>query len=183
MDLGLNASWQCFSWIISFVSAPPPPPPFSLPLHPFLASLRSPSPLGGTRGAHAQIIGTAIPQVQTIQALVGAAFLLQFSYTLPPIMQFAFDVQADASKGDGVYAPGVGPQRADTWKDWSRWKRGLGTGRVVWKWANFVYFLASLATCALGIWGSVSAARLPPEGRSLLLTRGSDGKGGRSLIP
>jgi hypothetical protein len=111
--------------------------------------------------AQLQVIGTAIPQVQTIQALVGAAFLLQFSYTFPPLMQLSFDVQADASKQDGLYRPDSGPNRIDNWSQWSRWRRGLFTGRVAFKGVNLVYLLASLATCALGIWGSVSSTSCP----------------------
>ncbi|ORX40321.1 transmembrane amino acid transporter protein-domain-containing protein [Kockovaella imperatae] len=104
------------------------------------------------------VIGTAIPQVQTIQALIGAAILLQFSYTFPPLMQFAFDVQADASKEDGVYSPVSGVQRYDSWWSASRWRRGLfggGAKRVAYKWFNAVFFIAALATSGLGIWGSV----------------------------
>ena len=106
------------------------------------------------------IIGTAIPQVQTIQGLIGAACLLQFSYSLPPAMQLAFDIHADASKADGVYVPGQGPKRMDSWRSWSRWRRGLFGGRVWFKGINFVYFLAALATCGLGMWGSVGRLRL-----------------------
>lgn len=129
----LTRQLQCLSWAISFVS-----PRVACP-------------------AQFQVIGTAIPQVQTIQALVGAAFLLQFSYTFPPLMQLSFDVQADASKQDGLYRPDTGPNRVDNWSEWSRWRRGLFTGRIAFKSVNLIYLLASLATCALGIWGSVSS--------------------------
>ena len=72
------------------------------------------------------------------------------------MMQLAFDIQADASKQDGLYVPGSPPKRQDSWRSWSRWKRGLFTGRVAFKGANFLYMTAALATCGLGIWGSVS---------------------------
>lgn len=105
------------------------------------------------------ILGSAIPQVQTIQGLVAASILLQFSYTFPPLMQFAFDVHADASHEDGVYSPTNGVQRKDTWRSASRWRRGIfggGSKRVAWKMVNVVIFTAALATSGLGIWGSVS---------------------------
>jgi hypothetical protein len=101
------------------------------------------------------VIGTAIPQVQTIQGLVAAAFLLQFSYSWPPLMQLAFDIQADASRIDGVYEAGRGVRRHDSWRDPNRWRRGLFTGRMWFKGVNLMFFLAALATCALGIYGSV----------------------------
>ena len=102
------------------------------------------------------------PQVQTIQGLIAASVLLQFSYTFPPLMQFAFDVHADASHEDGVYSATSGVQRKDTWKSPSRWRRGIfggGGKRVAWKMMNVVIFTAALATSGLGIWGSVSDRR------------------------
>jgi hypothetical protein len=101
------------------------------------------------------VIGTAIPQVQTIQGLIAATFLLQFSYTWPPLMQLAFDIHADASKRDGLYSPATGPQRFDSWRSGSRWARGLFQGRVWYKGINLLYTLAALATCGLGMWGSI----------------------------
>jgi len=104
--------------------------------------------------AIAFIISTAIPQVQTLQGLIGAAFLLQFSYTFPPLMQLGFDIMADAMKADPPYVPGRPVQRIDTWKDASRWRRGIMTGRVWFKGMNFALFIASAATAVLGIYGA-----------------------------
>lgn len=70
-------------------------------------------------------------------------------------MQLAFDIHADASKADGLYTPEGGVRRVDTWRESSRWRRGLFTGKVWFKGVNGVYFLAALATCGLGCWGSI----------------------------
>jgi len=105
--------------------------------------------------AVAFVIASSIPQVQTLQGLIGATFLMQYSYTLPPLMQFAFDVIVDATKADPAYVPGQPVRRIDSWKDLSRWKRGLFTGRVWFKWMNFILAVAGAATACLGIYGSV----------------------------
>lgn len=78
-------------------------------------------------------------------------------------MQLAFDIQADASKLDGLYIPGRGVQRFDSWGHASRWERGLYTGKVGRKMLNLLYVLAALATCGLGIWGSVSSKPYSPS--------------------
>ncbi|KZO89989.1 hypothetical protein CALVIDRAFT_569455 [Calocera viscosa TUFC12733] len=73
------------------------------------------------------VISSAIPQVQTLQALIGAAFLMQFSYTFPPLMQFAFDVNVDATKAE----PLQGGRRYGTIRDLDRgswWDNGTWIG-------------------------------------------------------
>lgn len=76
------------------------------------------------------IIGTAIPQVQTIQGLVAAAFLLQFSYSWPPLMQLAYDVHADASRMDDVYSPELTLGAGRGYKAGSVVEGGPGMGAV-----------------------------------------------------
>lgn len=101
------------------------------------------------------IVGAAIPQVQTISGLNAAISLLQFSYTFPLLLSFAFAVQVDAMKGDGQYVPGAGKaNRADTWLQWSRWRRGLFTGAVYTKFFHLTLGLAALAMAFLGMYGS-----------------------------
>ena len=49
---------------------------------------------------------------------------MQFTYSFPPIMRFAYDVITDAMAADQPYVPGNGSRgRVDTWRQWSRWKR------------------------------------------------------------
>jgi hypothetical protein len=70
------------------------------------------------------VIGSAIPQIQTIVGLIAAVAIMQFTYTFPPIMRFGYDVITDAMAADAPYVPGQGARgRVDTWRDWSRWKR------------------------------------------------------------
>ena len=67
----------------------------------------------------------------------------------------AFAIQRDAAKADHPYDPSTGTrERIDTWRDWSRWKRGLAPHFYI-KLFNFLLFLASLATAGLGAYSSI----------------------------
>lgn len=70
------------------------------------------------------VVGSAIPQVQTITGLIAAIAIMQFSYSFPPLLRLGYDVITDAMAADGVYVPGQGAsRRVDSWKQWSRWRR------------------------------------------------------------
>ncbi|KAL1962113.1 hypothetical protein VTN77DRAFT_580 [Rasamsonia byssochlamydoides] len=102
------------------------------------------------------VIGAAIPQIQTLSGMVGAVANMQFTYSFPSGFTFLYLVQLDATAEDGEYTPGS-PRRADSWAQWSRWKRGLlggSTPRLIFKWFNFIFCLAALACAGLGIYGS-----------------------------
>lgn len=112
------------------------------------------------------VIGAGIPQVQTLSGMVGAATNMHFTYSFPTGFTFLYLVQLDATVRDTAYSPykdrtkeGLG--RIDSWRDWSRWKRGLlgdSPRSTFWlqafKWVNFVICMAALATSGLGIYGS-----------------------------
>jgi len=101
------------------------------------------------------VVGAAIPQIQTIVGLIASVAILQFTYTFPPILRFGYDVITDAMAADAPYVPGQGARgRVDTWKQWSRWKRGLFSGRWYFKLFNLIFFLGSAALACLGMWGS-----------------------------
>lgn len=93
------------------------------------------------------VVGTAIPQVQTISSLVAAMCIMQFTYTFPPLLWAGFHMRLDAARGD------VG----DTWLQPSRWVRGIMTGRWHYKVFNIVLSLASLSMACLGMYGSGKA--------------------------
>lgn len=75
----------------------------------------------------AWVIGSAIPNLTALITLVGSAFILQFTYTFPPVLLLGYWMQRDAMKADSEWRPGMAPgsTRIDTWKDLSRWKRGF----------------------------------------------------------
>ncbi|KAJ7155372.1 transmembrane amino acid transporter protein-domain-containing protein [Mycena crocata] len=105
--------------------------------------------------AFAFLIGSAIPQIQTINGLIGAIGIMQFTYTFPPLLRLGYDVISDAMIADNPYDAVLGRyQRIDSWKQWSRWKRGLFSGRWYFKLFNFLLFLASMAMAGLGMWAA-----------------------------
>jgi len=109
------------------------------------------------------VIGAAIPQVGTITGLIGAIAIMQFSYTFPPLLIFGYNVITDAAREDHPHVPGSGGKgRIDSWRDWSRWKRGLFGGpwyTILFKTFNLVLGLAGLATACLGMWGAGEAIK------------------------
>jgi amino acid permease len=101
------------------------------------------------------ILGSAIPQVGPISALVAAVAIMQFTYTFPPLLRLGYDIITDAMADDKKHVPHAGTVcRVDTWQDWSRWKRGLFGGHVFFKLFNLILFLGALVTACLGMWGS-----------------------------
>jgi len=105
--------------------------------------------------ALAYVVGSAIPQVENISSLIAAICIMQFSYTFPPILRFGYDVITDAMSEDATYVPGQGVAgRVDSWKDGSRWRRGLFTGRVAFKAWNLFLFFGFSIMAFLGMWGS-----------------------------
>ncbi|KAG6812379.1 hypothetical protein H0H92_003192, partial [Tricholoma furcatifolium] len=101
------------------------------------------------------IIGSAIPQVQTITGLIAAVAIMQFSYTFPFFLRFGYDVITDAMAADAPFQPGQGSSgRADTWNQWSRWRRGLFSGKWYFKLFNLICGMGGLAMACLGMWGA-----------------------------
>lgn len=106
----------------------------------------------------AYVIAASIPQVGTVAGVIGAATVLQFSFSFPFLMKLSFDMQVDAMKGDHPYAPGAlgkRDHRVDTWRQWSRWHRAVFSGNVCGKAVFLVFGLASVAMAGLGLYGSI----------------------------
>ncbi|KNZ81773.1 N amino acid transport system protein [Termitomyces sp. J132] len=85
--------------------------------------------------ALAFVIGSAIPQVQTISALIAAIAIMQFSYSFPLLLRVAGTVDALILGVIGL----VG---------------GMFSGRWYFKLFNFLTGLAALAMAFLGMWGA-----------------------------
>ncbi|KZT59478.1 hypothetical protein CALCODRAFT_191627 [Calocera cornea HHB12733] len=97
------------------------------------------------------IVGSAIPQVQTISGLVAAVCIMQFTYTFPPALLLGYDVLAD---GYGYDEKGV--VQAGSFS----LARGFLSGgwkRILFKLFNLCLFLASAALACLGMYGSGTA--------------------------
>lgn len=107
----------------------------------------------------AWVVGSAVPNLNALVTLIGAACILQFTYTFPPILLLGFWVQKDAIVGDRPWQPGqpAWSNRVDTWRDVSRWKRGFA---LYWyaKVGLVLIFLAALSLAGLGIYAGVEIA-------------------------
>ncbi|KAI9818332.1 MAG: hypothetical protein M1826_001394 [Phylliscum demangeonii] len=108
-----------------------------------------------TYWALAFVIASAVPQFSNISALVAAVCILQFTYTFPPILMLAFDLQRHAM----LPAPreGFDPvSRRTTRLDagWRRWSRGFARQWPV-KLFNLLFALGAAATAVLGIYSAV----------------------------
>lgn len=99
------------------------------------------------------ILAAAIPQVSYLGSFVGAACILQFSYTFPPILLVAYHTHKDAMLAEEHFDPATRSlQRVD--HGWTRWVRGYKK-KIVLNTVNVVYFLGALTTAILGIYSSV----------------------------
>jgi len=110
--------------------------------------------------AIAFVVGSAVPALGAMTGLIGAVCIFQFTYTFPPLLYFLYLFQTDAAVGDVPFT-GVGsqPRQIDTWREASRWRRGLFTGRWYVKIFLFTVFLASCACAGLGMWGTGEAVK------------------------
>jgi hypothetical protein len=103
--------------------------------------------------ALAFIIGAAIPQFSYISGLIGALFILSFTYTLPALLALGFWIKKDAMTEGERFDPATGSTNyVDTGA--KRWVRGFMKRPVFNTW-NFIYVLGSLATTALGMYSSI----------------------------
>lgn len=103
----------------------------------------------------AWVIAAAIPQISNLTSFVGAACILQFSYTFPPLLLVGYHVQKDAMLPDEPFDPRTGQtQRVD--HGMRRWVRGYKK-KFWWNTFDLTYSLAALSLAGLGIWASVTS--------------------------
>jgi hypothetical protein len=119
----------------------------------------------------AWVLGSAIPNIADLNTIVGAACILQFTYTFPPLLLVGHWVQKDASEGDIPWHPGLAAwsTRRDTWREAARWKRGfkkywyakvglvssLRNGHWHCHWG---FMLMARSSCHSDVWPSVYSA-------------------------
>ncbi|KAF1957239.1 hypothetical protein CC80DRAFT_40790 [Byssothecium circinans] len=103
------------------------------------------------------VLAAAVPQIANMTAFVGALCILQFSYTFPPLLKVAYNVQKDAILSEEIFDPATGQtQRADAGV--KRWVRGY-MKKPLWNTFDLLYGLAALATAGLGIWASSTSMK------------------------
>ncbi|KAF9253436.1 hypothetical protein LCP9604111_962 [Penicillium roqueforti] len=104
--------------------------------------------------ALAWVVAAAIPQITNLTSFVGAACILQFSYTFPPMLLVGFNVQNDAILPDEINSTTGQVQRIDS--GIKRWIRGYKK-KFVWNTFDVIYSLLALSAAGLGIWASVTS--------------------------
>ncbi|KAI9852675.1 MAG: hypothetical protein M1838_006132 [Thelocarpon superellum] len=99
------------------------------------------------------VVGSAIPQISNFSSLVGAACILQFTYTFPPILMLGFKAQRDSILPEETFDPQTGlVTRVDS--GMARWMRGLRRDLLINAWDAF-FAIGAAATATLGIYASV----------------------------
>lgn len=78
--------------------------------------------------ALAFIIGSAVPQINSLSGLISAIAICNFSYSFPFLFVLVWLCHSDAMVADGEWTPYSGPQRVDSWLSASRLSRGLFGG-------------------------------------------------------
>lgn len=101
--------------------------------------------------ALAFIIAAAVPQISYLSAFVGAAMILQFSYTFPPALMIGMSVLKDSRAPDGGFDPTTG--QVTTEHNFARYWRGFKS-RLFMNIFDVFYCLGALCTAALGLYAS-----------------------------
>ncbi|KAI1462934.1 transmembrane amino acid transporter protein-domain-containing protein [Daldinia caldariorum] len=108
--------------------------------------------------AVAFIIAAAVPQFSYIVGLVGALFILSFTYTFPAWLAIGYWVKKDAMIEDEErFDPTTGTYNYVD-HGWKRWGRGF-MRRPLFNAFNIFYFFGALVTCALGCYSSIESLR------------------------
>ncbi|KAF2717235.1 oligopeptide transporter protein [Polychaeton citri CBS 116435] len=104
--------------------------------------------------ALAFILAAAIPNFSALSGLVAALCIMQFTYTFPPILKVAMDVQRDAMRDGEGFDPATGQTiRHDN--GWRRWVRGFFAKRWYINILNVIFFLGALVTMVLGVYSAI----------------------------
>ncbi|KAI2607830.1 transmembrane amino acid transporter protein-domain-containing protein [Hypoxylon sp. NC1633] len=108
--------------------------------------------------AVAFIIGASVPQFSYIVGLVGALFILSFTYTFPAWLAIGYWVRKDAMIDEEEQFDPVTNTYNYVDHGWKRWKRGF-MKKPFFNTFNIFYFLGALVTCALGCYSSIVSLR------------------------
>ena len=117
--------------------------------------------------AVAFIVAAAIPQVSNLSGFIAAACILQFSYTIPPLIMLGFQVKKDALQaGEGFDVTTGRTTHLDS--GFARYKRGY-MKKFLFNTFNLIFFLGSCVTAILGMYSAAKgmkdlyAAGAPPS--------------------
>ncbi|KAI6083188.1 transmembrane amino acid transporter protein-domain-containing protein [Hypoxylon rubiginosum] len=104
------------------------------------------------------IVGAAVPQFSYVVGLVGALFILSFTYTFPAWLAVGYWIKKDAMiQGTERFDPTTSTYNYVD-QGWKRWRRGF-MKKPFFNSFNIFYFLGALVTCALGCYSSIESLR------------------------
>ncbi|OTB03245.1 hypothetical protein M426DRAFT_322032 [Hypoxylon sp. CI-4A] len=108
--------------------------------------------------AVAFIVAAAVPQFSYIVGLVGALFILSFTYTFPAWLAMGYWIKKDAMiEEEERFDPATNTYNyVDS--GWKRWMRGF-MKKPFFNLFNLFYFLGALVTCGLGCYSSIESLR------------------------
>ncbi|KAB5585646.1 transmembrane amino acid transporter family protein [Coniochaeta sp. 2T2.1] len=115
--------------------------------------------------AVAFVVAAAIPQFSFISGLIGALFILSFTYTLPAIIALGYGLHKDAM----VHAEERFDPATRTYdyvdRGFKRWARAYGRRQLYYT-CNVVYLLGAMVTTGLGVYSSVEGLIAAFSGKS-----------------
>ncbi|KAI0887069.1 transmembrane amino acid transporter protein-domain-containing protein [Annulohypoxylon maeteangense] len=108
--------------------------------------------------AIAFIIAATVPQFSYIVGLVGALFILSFTYTFPAWLAVGYWIKKDAIiEAEERFDPTTNTYNYVD-HGWKRWRRGF-MKKPFFNSFNIFYFLGALVTCGLGCYSSIESLR------------------------
>lgn len=94
-----------------------------------------------------------MPQIANLTSFVGAACILQFSYTFPPLLMIGYNCQKDSMLEDEAFDPATG-QATRSDRGMKRWIRGY-MKKPFRNTFDLLYFFGALVTAGMGLWASI----------------------------
>lgn len=100
------------------------------------------------------VIGAAIPDFAGFTSIIAAACILQFTYTIPPLLHLGFQMKRNATVNEDGFDPATGEVSVQD-SGIKRWVRGFFGRRWYMNVFNLLYGLGALAMCGLGCWAAI----------------------------
>ncbi|GAA94041.1 uncharacterized protein L969DRAFT_44800 [Mixia osmundae IAM 14324] len=104
------------------------------------------------------VIAVSVPAFSALTAVVAAFAIFQFSYLFPNLLYLAYNINCGAMLADDPWTPGGGVKRVDTFRNFSRWKRGFLQQPII-NTINLIWIILAAATMFLSIYASIIALK------------------------
>ncbi|KAJ5197733.1 amino acid transporter [Penicillium cinerascens] len=102
----------------------------------------------------AYVVGAAIPDFAGFTGIVAASCILQFTYSIPPLLHVGFNTMRNAASSEPGFDVATGQVEVQD-RGLSRWIRGFFGRRWYLNVFNLLYGMGALAMCGLGCWAAI----------------------------